>query len=52
METQRIRKAKLPLSSGDWEPFRAVIESLYLKQDMSLSKVVQVMKENYGFIAR
>jgi hypothetical protein len=40
-----------PLSAQDWEEKRAVIQTLYSTEGMSLSQVMEVLEQNYGFRA-
>jgi hypothetical protein len=35
-----------------WEQYRSVLYTRYITEDRSLSEVMEIMNQDYGFIAR
>lgn len=48
---QRLKPARHPTSSEEWENYRETIQRLYVVEDKSLPEVIDEVKQMFGFIA-
>lgn len=45
-------KPELPKDEQDWERYKKIITDLYIVQNEKLTRVIDIMSEDHGFIAR
>jgi len=46
----RNKARHLVLSKAEWEELRPIITRLYIDQDLTLTEVIKVIAQDYGFI--